>query len=267
MLPETFTMACSTFVTLLTTPSSRGIPLMEASIQEVSRNVILSSFCVPLGNPNQVLLYSLYLLKEAYTFTQEQNNNTNLENMELPKCIIGICESHLLPWIGRAIDEADEEEVILGVLETFHSILLHGPDVHAKKFAHILASSSWFSLSFGCLGLFPSDQMKLRVYLMLSSLADRILGNGFGQPIRDASSSLPSDPLDLLFLLGQKSSHDSDLISCQSAVLLILYTSSLHDERYKNPHLSLLCSTLCPPILKFYSSFLFFPELRMRERF
>ncbi|KAJ8648829.1 hypothetical protein MRB53_001852 [Persea americana] len=231
MLPETFTMACSTFVTLLTTPSSCGIPLLEASIQEVSRNVILSSFCAPQGNPNQVLLYSLYLLKEAYTFTQKQTNNTNLDNMELPKCIIEICESHILPWIGRAIDEADEEEVILGVLETFHSILLHGPDVHAKKFAHILASSSWFSLSFGCLGLFPSDQMKWRVYQMLSSLSDRILGNGFGQPIRDASLSLPSDPLDLLFLLGQKSSHDSNLISCQSAVLLILYTSSLHDER------------------------------------
>eukprot|EP00268_Persea_americana_P041549 TRINITY_DN41464_c0_g1_i1.p1 TRINITY_DN41464_c0_g1~~TRINITY_DN41464_c0_g1_i1.p1 ORF type:complete len:118 (+),score=19.94 TRINITY_DN41464_c0_g1_i1:407-760(+) len=62
MLPETFTMACSTFVTLLTTPSSCGIPLLEASIQEVSRNVILSSFCAPQGNPNQVLLYSLYLL-------------------------------------------------------------------------------------------------------------------------------------------------------------------------------------------------------------
>lgn len=253
MLLETFTMACSTFVTLLTTPSSHGTPSLEASIQEVSRNVILSSFCGPQGTPKQVLLYSLYLLKEAYTFTQEQNTNTNLENVELPKCIIEICESHILPWLGQVIDEADqEEEVILGVLETFHAILLQGPDVHAKKFAQILASSMWFSLSFGCLGLFPSDQMKWRVYLMLGSIVDRILGNDFGQPIRDAASSLPSDPLDLLFLLGQKSSHDSDLISCQSAVILILYTSSLHDERYKNPHLALLGSTLVHQLVKFY---------------
>ncbi|XP_058103198.1 protein PUTATIVE RECOMBINATION INITIATION DEFECT 1 isoform X2 [Magnolia sinica] len=230
MLSETFTMACSTFIGLLTLPSSCGIPSLAASVQEAFSNAIQSSFCGPRRNPNQVLLYSLYLLKEAYAYSQEQNT-VNTDRVELANCTIQMCETHILPWLGRSIDEAEEdEEIVLGILETFHLILLQGSDIQAKKFAEMLASSSWFSLSFGCLGLFLSDQMKWRVYLLLGSIVDKILGNDSGQPIREAATILPSDPLDLLFLLGQKSSHCSDLISCQSAVLLMLYTSSLQDE-------------------------------------
>lgn len=62
LLPETFTMACSTFVTLLKLPCSLGIPSIAASIQEVLRSAVSSSLCVPRRYPNQVLLYSLFLL-------------------------------------------------------------------------------------------------------------------------------------------------------------------------------------------------------------
>ena len=41
---------------------------------------------------------------------------------------------------------------------------------------------------------------------MLSSLADVLLGNDSGQPIRYAALYPPPDPVDMLFLLGQKSS-------------------------------------------------------------
>ncbi|KAL5997209.1 hypothetical protein ACLOJK_008139 [Asimina triloba] len=231
LLPETFTMACSAFVALLTLPASSGISSLAASIPEVASNVILSSFCEPYRNPNQVLLYSLYLLKEAYAYIQEQNSEA-MDNIEVVNSILRTCEKHLLPWVERSVDEANaDEEVILGVLEAFHSILLLSSDANAGVFAQTLASSSWFGLSFGCLGLFPSDQMKWRVYLLLSSIIDRILGNDAGQPIRDAAAMLPTDPLDLLFLLEQKSFLGSDLISCQAAVLLILYASSLQQER------------------------------------
>ncbi|KAK9902978.1 hypothetical protein M0R45_001369 [Rubus argutus] len=77
------------------------------------------------------------------------------------------------------------------------------------------------------------------VYLMLSSLVDVLLGTDTGQFIRDATSYLPSDPIDLLFLLGQKDSHNLELSSCQSAILLILYTSSLYDERLADDKLVL----------------------------
>ncbi|KAK8548369.1 hypothetical protein V6N12_061283 [Hibiscus sabdariffa] len=65
---------------------------------------------------------------------------------------------------------------------------------------------------------------------MLSSLVEVLLGNQSGQCIRDAVFFLPSDPIDLLFLLGQKNSHDLDLSSCQAAVLLLLHFSCLHDD-------------------------------------
>ncbi|VVA36384.1 PREDICTED: PRD1 [Prunus dulcis] len=132
-----------------------------------------------------------------------------------------------------------DEETVLGVLETFHSILLQDSNNQAAELAENLVSNSWFSLSFGCLGLFPTENMKWRVYLMLSSLVDVLVGNDSGQPIRDATLCLPSDPIDLLFLLGQKNSRNLELSSCQSAILLILYTSSLYDERLADDKLVL----------------------------
>ncbi|KAK1256804.1 Protein PRD1 [Acorus gramineus] len=227
MLSETFMLACSTIVELLRSPSAQQIKKLAQLVHEAARNAVFLCLSVP-GNSNPLLLYSLHLLKEAFTYSHQ---GSDFKNVDLVNGVIEICETYILPWLGNAVDEGEEEEIILGVLETFHSILLQGTDVRTRKFAEVLVSSSWFSLSFGCLGLFPSNQMKCRVYLMLGSVIDRVLGHDLGQPIRDAYLHLPSDPLDLLFLLGQKSSNDYELISCQAAVLLILYVSSLYDER------------------------------------
>ncbi|KAI5350290.1 PREDICTED: PRD1 [Prunus dulcis] len=57
----------------------------------------------------------------------------------------------------------------------------------------------------------------MEVYLMLSSLVDVLMGNDSGQPIRDATLCLPSDPIDLLFLLGLKNSRNLELSSCHFA--------------------------------------------------
>lgn len=228
MMPETFIMACSVFVALIKTPSSHGTLNLATSVKEASKHAVLSCLRASETNPS-LLLHSLYLLKEAYVYSSE-DNSTNSINIELQNCIVDVCTAHLLPWLVIKFNEM-EEETILGVLETFHSILLQNSEIKATSFAETLVASSWFSLSFGCLGLFPTERMKLRVYLMLSSLVDLILGLDSGQPVRDNVLQLPSDPIDLLFLLGQKSSHNLELSSCQSAVLTILYTSSLYDER------------------------------------
>ncbi|GKV28605.1 hypothetical protein SLEP1_g37628 [Rubroshorea leprosula] len=229
MLSETFIMACSIFVALLKSPSSQWTSNIPTLIQEASRHAILASLSIFEKDPGQ-LLYSLYLLKEAYEFSYLDFSTSEDSHMELRTCIVDVCTSHLLPWFARSINEINEE-IVLGVLETLHSILLGSSDIPTTKLAKVLISSSWFSLSFGCLGLFPTEKLKWRVYLMLSSLVDVLMGNESGQPIRDAASFLPSDPTDLLFLLGQKSSDSLDLSSCQSAVLLILHLSCLYDDR------------------------------------
>ncbi|KAK9138510.1 hypothetical protein Sjap_009104 [Stephania japonica] len=230
MISDAFTISCSIFVAILKSPTARGITNLTESLQEALRNAIPPCLCSPMKQSDEVLLHSLYFLKEAYAYSCIEHPDGNLSDTASADCIIEICEAHLLPWIKMALDEVHGETTILGALETFHSIMSQGSNAQVKRFTEILVSSSWFTLSFGLLGLFPIEKMKWRVYLMLSSMVDEILGNNSGQPIRDAASYLPSDPLDLLFLLGQKSSNDSNLISCQSAVLLILYASSLYDE-------------------------------------
>lgn len=229
MLPETFTMACSIFVSLLKSPSSQRTFCLAKSIKEASQHAVLTCLTVPEKDSCQ-LLHSLYLLKEVYVHSHEENF-ADTSNIELRNCIVDICTEHLLPWFVTFFKEI-KEETVLGVLETFHAILFWDSDVQASKFARNLVSSSWFSLSFGCLGLFPIDKMKQKVYLLLSSLVDVILGKDSGQSIRDSALCLPSDPIDLLFLLGQRSSYNLELSSSQSATLTILYTSSLYDERY-----------------------------------
>ncbi|ONI29025.1 LOW QUALITY PROTEIN: hypothetical protein PRUPE_1G176200 [Prunus persica] len=86
-------------------------------------------------------------------------------------------------------------------------------------------------------GFFPTEKMKWSVYQMLGSLVflwEMILGN-----LIDTTLCLPSDPIDFLILLEQKSSHNLELSSCQSALSLISYTSSLYDERLADDKLVL----------------------------
>ncbi|KAL1807105.1 hypothetical protein ACET3Z_030173 [Daucus carota] len=235
MLPETFTLACSLLVALLKSPSCHEASTFALTLQDASRHAILNCLSIYGRHPSQ-FLHSLYLLKEAYAYGCERNTNTSY--MELRNCILEVCKTHLLPWFLTAISDM-EEDMVLGVLESFHAILLQDIDTKPKDFAYILLSSSWFSFSFGCLGLFPAERMKWRVHLMSSSLVDVLLGNDSGQPIRDAASHLPSDPIEMLYILGQKSSHNLDSLSCQSAILLILYTSSLYDDRLADDKLVL----------------------------
>ncbi|XP_050235983.1 protein PUTATIVE RECOMBINATION INITIATION DEFECT 1 [Mercurialis annua] len=228
MTPETFTIVCSIFVAVLKTSSFQGNSGLLKLVEEAVNDAILACLNISEKNSSQ-LLHALYLLKEAYGCCDEKLSTNNSSITELQHCIVDICTSHILPWIRTVIDEV-EEETVLGILETFHTLLLHD-SIRVTQFARILVTSSWFSVSFGYLGLFPTEKMKLRVYLMLSSLVDILMGNDTGQPIRDAVSSLPTDPLDLLFLLGQKTAQNPSLSTCQSAVLVILHTSSLYNDR------------------------------------
>ncbi|KAL3507195.1 hypothetical protein ACH5RR_032577 [Cinchona calisaya] len=228
ILPETFNLACTLLVSLMKSSSSCGA-LSLSLLHDASINAVLTCLSNYDKHPDQ-LLHSLYLLKETFTYSREENLSEPIK-LDLGHGIIDVCQKHILPWFMTAINDIEEEDVILGVIETFHSILLQISDTEIKMFAEILVSSSWFSLLLGCLGSFPSESMKLMVYLIFSSIVDVLLLEDGGQPIRDAACHLPSDPIDLLFLLGQKSSHDIQLFSCQSAVLLIFYISSLYDDR------------------------------------
>ncbi|KAI4317408.1 hypothetical protein L6164_025277 [Bauhinia variegata] len=236
MLPETFIMVCSVFVALIKSPSFYGALDLSKSIEEALKHATSTCLYVTERNTNQIL-NCLYLLKEAYTYTYEANS-ANSSKLELGSCILDICRENLLPGLVKGINDM-EEEAVLGFLETFHSILLLDSNICALELAKALISSSWFSFSYGCLGLFTGDKMKYRIYLLLSSLMDVLLGNNSGQPIRDAALYLSSDPVDLLFLLGQRSKNSSEMRSCQSAVLLIMYTSSLYDERLADEKLVL----------------------------
>ncbi|KAK2641672.1 hypothetical protein Ddye_023435 [Dipteronia dyeriana] len=237
MLPETFITACSIFVALLKLPSFHGTSNLATSVQEASKHAVLACLTISAKNPSQ-LLYSLCLLKEVYAYSLGAYSTCKTSCMELRNSIVDICTSHLLPWFIMVINEINEE-IVMGILETFQSILLQCSVIQATEFAKTLVSSSWFSVSFGCLGLFPTEKIKWRVYMMLSSLVDVLLGSDTGQPIRDAALCIPSDPLDLLFLLGQKSSHNLELSSCHSAVLLILHTAALYDDRLADEKLVL----------------------------
>ncbi|RDX83175.1 Protein PRD1, partial [Mucuna pruriens] len=236
MIPETFIMVCSVFVALIRSPSCNGALDLSKSIEEATKHTILACLSVSERNINQIL-QCLYLLKEAYAYSHDEQS-FNSSKLELRSGILDICRTHLLPWLVVGVNEM-EEDIALGLLETFHSILLLHSSINAMEFAETLISTGWFSFSYECLGLFTGDRMKNRIYLLLSSLMDSLLGNDSGQPIREAALHLPRDPIDLLFLLGQRSTNSLDLPSCQSAVLLIMYTSSLYDERLADEKLIL----------------------------
>lgn len=228
MLPETFNLSCSILAAIMKCSSSSGNSSLAASVKDASRFAVSTCLGDNHINSDQIL-HSLYLLKEAYAYDQE-DDFPGSSSVGLRFCIIDIFKLQILPWFMTVINDMEDEAIALGVIEAFHSILLDS-NVDAKDFAESLVSSSWFSELFGCLGLFPTEKVKWSVYLIFSSIVDALLGTDSGQPIRDAALHLPSDPTDLLFLLGQKSYHNLHLFCCQSAVLLILYVSSLYNDR------------------------------------
>ncbi|CAI0453180.1 unnamed protein product [Linum tenue] len=195
------------FVTLLKSLPLQDNPDLAERVQEATNHAILACLNASDKDPRQ-LLHAFHLVKEAYN--RGSSGITSIIN-----CIINICTAHLLPWIIAAFDEVDEE-VLLGLLETFQHILVQDSDNQASRLANAMVTSSWFSWSFGCMGLFPTESMKVEVYLLFSSLVD-VLGTGIGLHIREAAADLPTDPIDLLFLLGQKSSQDTLLSCCQVA--------------------------------------------------
>ncbi|CAL8992253.1 unnamed protein product, partial [Prunus brigantina] len=209
MLEETFILTCSVLVAIVRTPSVHGNLNLQISIKEAMQHVVLACLSISEKNPCQ-LLHSLFLLKEAYN---HEGNSADSTEVELRQFIVNVCTKHWLPWFGTNFSEMDEETV-LGILETFHLILLQDSNNQAAELAENLVSSN-------------------------CSLVDVLMGNDSGQPIRDATLCLPSDPIDLIFLLGQKNSRNLELSSCQSAILLILYTSSLYDERLADDKLVL----------------------------
>ena len=234
MLSETFITICSIFVSLVKCPSASGSSTRMPIILEASKHAVLASLSIDDLDSYQHL-HSLALLKEAFLLIRETSSSCNSTEIQMRQTILEICRKHIVPWFITEIN-ALEEDIILGILETLHFILLHSQYDQTLQLTHTLLSVSWFSLSFRCLGLYPTEKMKLRVYLMLSTIMDNILGNDSGDSIRAVASTLPTDPVDLLFLLAQKS--NLELSSCHTAVLQILYVSSLFDEMQVSNHTS-----------------------------
>lgn len=231
MSSETFALVCSMLVDILKLPSADDIQKLPSFIVEASKHAISLTFsheydCLFLTP------HSLLLLKEALIFCLEGNKDQILRKKVLEDSIIETCETYLLPWLESAIVDGNDEETLSGILQIFQIILSRASDNKSFKFAEMLASSSWFSLSFGFMGLFPTDHVKSAVYLVISSIVDKVLGISYGETIRDACIYLPPDPAELMYLLGQCSSEDFNLASCQCAILVILYVCSFYNERY-----------------------------------
>ncbi|EOA18674.1 hypothetical protein CARUB_v10007250mg, partial [Capsella rubella] len=237
LFTDAFAIICSVFVSLLNIPSFAETPDVLTSLQESLRHAILASLSLPEKDSTQIL-HAVYLLNEVYAYCTAPTSMNKTSCIELRHSVIDVCASHLLPWFLADVNEVSEEAT-LGIMETFQSILLQNSDIQAKEFAEVLVSADWFSFSFGCLGNFPTAKIKQRVYLMLSSLVDVLLEQKAGSYIRDAIPCLPTDPQDLLFLLGKDSSNNQEFAFCQSAALLIFHTSwiyndrSLQNERYQ----------------------------------
>ncbi|CAN6242135.1 unnamed protein product [Urochloa humidicola] len=229
MSSETFILVCSILIEILKSPHAHDIEKLPPLIEEASRYAISSTLSHEYDS--RILIpHSLLLLKEALLFCLEVSKSNVSTKKDLEDSVIETCGTILLQWLESAVVDGNDEETLAGILQIFQIILSRATDKKPLKFAELLASSSWFSLSFGFMGLFPTDHVKSAVYLITSSIVDRVLGCNYGETIRDAHIYLPSDPTELMYLLGQCSTEDFNLASCQCAILSILYACSFYNE-------------------------------------
>ena len=243
MSSETFILVCSILIEILKSPHAHDIEKLPSFIEESSRYAISSTLSHEYDSRIPIP-HSLLLLKESLLFCLEGNKYNISSKKDLEDSIIGTCGTILLHWLESAVVDGNDEETLAGILQIFQLILSRATD-KPLQFAELLASSSWFSLSFGFMGLFPTDNVKSVVYLVTSSIVDRVLGCNYGETIRDAHIYLPSDPTELMYLLGQCSTEDFNLASCQCAILSILYACSFYNERYSS------CAALVSPFITY----------------
>ncbi|XP_022684409.1 protein PRD1 isoform X2 [Setaria italica] len=230
MSSETFILVCSILIEILKSPHAHDIEKLPPFIEEASKYAISSTLSHEYDS--MILIpHSLLLLKEALLFCLEGSKYNISSKKDLEDSIIETCGTILLHWLENAVVDGNDDESLAGILQIFQIILSRATDKKPLKFAELLASSSWFGLSFGFMGLFPTDHVKSVVYLVTSSIVDRVLGCNYGEAIRDAHIYLPSDPTELMYLLGQCSTEDFNLASCQCAILSILYACSFYNER------------------------------------
>ncbi|KAK3145048.1 hypothetical protein QOZ80_4AG0322060 [Eleusine coracana subsp. coracana] len=230
MSSETFILVCSILIEILKSHHAHDIEKLPLLIEEASKHAISST--ISQGYDLMLLVpHSLSLLKEALIFCLEGKKDYSSGKNDLEDSIIATCGTFLLHWLENAVVDVNDEETLVGILQIFQIVLSRTSDNKPFKFAELLASSSWFSLSFGFMGVFPTDHVKSAVYLVTSSIVDRVLGCNYGKVIRDAYIYLPSDPTELMYLLGQCSSEDFNLASCQCGILVILYACSFYNER------------------------------------
>ncbi|KAG2481603.1 protein PUTATIVE RECOMBINATION INITIATION DEFECT 1-like isoform X2 [Panicum virgatum] len=239
MSSETFILVCSILIEILKSPHAHDIEKLPSFIEESSRYAISSTLSHEYDSRIPIP-HSLLLLKESLLFCLEGNKYNISSKKDLEDSIIGTCGTILLHWLESAVVDGNDEETLAGILQIFQLILSRATD-KPLQFAELLASSSWFSLSFGFMGLFPTDNVKSVVYLVTSSIVDRVLGCNYGETIRDAHIYLPSDPTELMYLLGQCSTEDFNLASCQCAILSILYACSFYNERLAADNQILAC--------------------------
>ncbi|WVZ84969.1 hypothetical protein U9M48_031934 [Paspalum notatum var. saurae] len=238
MSSETFILICSILIEILKLPHAHDIEKLPLFIEEASKCAISSTLSHEYDS--MILIpHSLHLLKEALIFCLEGSKYKISSKKDIEDSMIETCGTILLRWIESAVVDGNDEETLAEILQIFQIILSSASDKKPLKFAELLASSSWFSLSFGFMGLFPTDHVKSVVYLVTGSIVDRVLGCNYGETIRDAHIYLPSDPTELMYLLGQCSAEDFNLASSQCAILSILYACSFYNERLAANHQTL----------------------------
>ncbi|KAI4370429.1 hypothetical protein MLD38_018783 [Melastoma candidum] len=170
LFDEAFGMVCSIYVTIMRTPLLQDIKDLTTALVEAVKDVVLASLSFS-GDNGSLLLHSLCLLIEVFSLGRHDECN----NKELHCSVVDACRKWILPWLLTSAIDMEREDIMLGVLEAFHTLLIVGDESEVFEFAETLLSVSWFSFSFRCLGNYPAERMKSRVYLIISALADIIL--------------------------------------------------------------------------------------------
>lgn len=226
--PEGLNAACEALIHLLQAPSCPKVH----SFSSILQNCLSSALsCIKTdasyGVDYNGVRFATRLLRESFLFFHRQSFD-DISCKGGWEVLLELCSSHLVPVCTATIVILDEGTV-LTVFSTFSLILHDEGAVGAASFAKKLASEFWFSLAFSTMCRFPLKLIKETVYEFVSIMLERL--TSCGDLIRNVVAHLPTDPEDLLVLLEQHSGEDSQIIATHQAIIALISTSRLHDDR------------------------------------
>ncbi|KAI5078441.1 hypothetical protein GOP47_0006112 [Adiantum capillus-veneris] len=227
---DSFISACSALLALLGLPCTPSIQEVHSLVNSAVSSTFMSVAAAGLvGLDCRMFQYAVLLLKGAFVFSLKAQEPVDCSFSDT---LISIVEKVLLPCFLKSLSIIDNEDTVFAILEVLFLMIDEPSLLASARLGSILATASWFSVTYELMARFPARRIKDLIMNLLGSMICKLESGTLDENVKQQFTQLPSDPQESLVLLALSSIHDDQLKLIQFAVIKVLYFSHIYGDRF-----------------------------------